>query len=261
MRRGIGYAIPWAAAWTAARTAARAAAWTAAWLAATSAGLAGSWLGCAAVLNGADPAVPVVLSSVHSRHEVSLPARQPDTTMAAPGRAGGASTPGGADGASTPGGADGASTAGGADGAAASTPTPAVPARPTASPTPQASTMLTPVPRAGPPDPTTGRPGPGGEPDPAPVEPTTSPAPSASAPAAGTVRQQTFQTRGGTATVRFGPGRAELLDARPAGGFRYVLEQTRPDALRLLFLADRQESELLAGWGGEPVVDIVEYWW
>lgn len=206
-----------------------------AWLAATTAAVVGAWLGCAIVLHSTSPSAPAVLSSAPTRQVGRLPTAATLAPSLIP-------------------------SAGPAQRRSDTTATPVQSVSLTPNPAPQASPMLTAAPQTGLPDARPSQATPRVERTPGPVRPTSSPAPGDLAKQV-TPFQQTFQTSGGTATVRFAPKRVEMLDVQPADGFWYCLEQVRPARLRLLFMAGRHQSELLAGWGEHPTLDIIEYWW
>jgi hypothetical protein len=63
---------------------------------------------------------------------------------------------------------------------------------------------------------------------------------------------------GGTATIRFEPGRVSLVSATPKAGFEAKVEQYVADELSVRFRSDTHESRIDAKWDGGPRADIEE---
>jgi hypothetical protein len=90
----------------------------------------------------------------------------------------------------------------------------------------------------------------------APTDPPGDPEPSdASTP---TSRTQTFETTGGTATVRFSPGGVEVLGAVPAAGFAADVEAEDDGSTRVDFESDHHRSRLKVWWQDEPRHEVEE---
>lgn len=69
---------------------------------------------------------------------------------------------------------------------------------------------------------------------------------------------RTYNTVGGTATIRFEPGRVSLVSATPKAGFDAKVEQFVANELSVRFRSDTHESRIDAKWDGGPRADIEE---
>jgi hypothetical protein len=83
--------------------------------------------------------------------------------------------------------------------------------------------------------------------DPAPTTPPTS-----------TARTRTFETTGGTATVRFSAAEVEVLGAVPAAGFTVDLEPEDDGSARVDFESEDHRSRLRVWWSDGPRHEIEE---
>ena len=89
-----------------------------------------------------------------------------------------------------------------------------------------------------------------------PTDPRRDPPPSdASTP---TTRTQTFETTGGTATVRFSPGGVEVLGAVPAAGFAADVEADDDGSARVDFESEHHRSRLKVWWRDGPRHEVEE---
>lgn len=73
---------------------------------------------------------------------------------------------------------------------------------------------------------------------------TTSPAPSSTT--------RTYTLVGGSASVRFEPGKVTVLWATPNSGYEVDVETYAPDRVEVRFRSESHESELTAWWDGGP---------
>lgn len=73
-----------------------------------------------------------------------------------------------------------------------------------------------------------------------------------------TSRTRTFETTGGTATVRFSPGGAEVLGAVPAAGFEADVEAEDDGSTRVDFESEHHRSRLKVWWQDGPRHDVEE---
>jgi hypothetical protein len=69
---------------------------------------------------------------------------------------------------------------------------------------------------------------------------------------------RTYNTVGGTAVIRFEPGKVSVVSANPKAGFDYEPEQSSPSELRVRFRSDTHESRINAKWEGGPVDSVEE---
>jgi hypothetical protein len=69
---------------------------------------------------------------------------------------------------------------------------------------------------------------------------------------------RTYNTIGGTAVIRFEPGKVSVVSANPKAGFDYQPEQSSPSELRVRFRSDTHESRIDAKWEGGPVDSVEE---
>jgi hypothetical protein len=89
-----------------------------------------------------------------------------------------------------------------------------------------------------------------GTPAPSSTSTTSPPAPSA--------ETRTYNAQGGSAAIRFEPGKVTLVWATPNAGFETDVEQSSADHLRVRFRNDDHESRIEARWDGGPVGTIEE---
>lgn len=73
-----------------------------------------------------------------------------------------------------------------------------------------------------------------------------------------TARTRTFETTGGTATVRFSVAEVEVLGAVPAAGFTVDLEPEDDGSARVDFESEEHRSRLRVWWSDGPRHDIEE---
>lgn len=90
----------------------------------------------------------------------------------------------------------------------------------------------------------------------APTDPSVDPAPSI-APTP-TSRTRTFETTGGTATVRFSAAGVEVLAAVPAAGFAVDVEPEDDGSTRVDFESERHRSRLQVWWRDGPRHEVEE---
>lgn len=69
---------------------------------------------------------------------------------------------------------------------------------------------------------------------------------------------RTYNTVGGSATIRFEPGRVSLVSATPAAGFDAQLEQEQPAELYVRFRSESHESKVEAKWENGPRGSVEE---
>lgn len=89
-----------------------------------------------------------------------------------------------------------------------------------------------------------------------PTDPPRDPAPSEQPTT--TSRTRTFETTGGTATVRFSPGGVEVLGAVPAAGFVADVEAEDDGSTRVDFESEHHRSRLKVWWRDGPRHEIEE---
>jgi hypothetical protein len=90
----------------------------------------------------------------------------------------------------------------------------------------------------------------------APPDPPRDPAPS-DVPTT-TSPTRTFDTTGGTATVRFSPGGVEVLGAVPSAGFAVDVEAEDDGSIRVDFESEHHRSRLKVWWRDGPRHEIEE---